>query len=512
MRRLTALVCSVVLLVACSGDDDDSAEPDAVTTTTTEPEAEAEPAIEVTAGTLSDRECDYEPAIEIEHDCQFLEVPENWTAPDGPTVRLAVTVLHSPSADPLSDPVIYLHGGPGGDTVQRARHWLDDPFLEQRDVVLYDQRGSGLSEPSLDCPEVNEAIIDTFRSIEPFEDTLEKRRTAITECRDRLVDDGLDLNAYDSEASAADLESLRLALDVEQWNLLGVSYGTRLALTYMRSFPDAIRSALLDSVYPTDVGKAQGIIDSADRALTQLVDGCGADPACAARFPDFATALDRAFAQLNAEPFAGDVDLGEENGGVIALEIDGYDALAGLFTALYDEALIPLLPDIVEDVAAGDYAIIPAIAQQGIPFATQFADGAALSIDCADNAGVESAIEPLLENPGRYQTLIVESGNTYCDLWDVEPTSPTYNEPVTVDLPALVFAGRYDPVTPPADSRSAADAIPNATFVEVDGIGHGVLYADPCGMEMYLAFLAEPTAPVDTACGEEHPGPVFVTT
>ena len=171
--------------------------------------------------------------------------------------------------------------------------------------------------------------------------------------------------------------------------------------------------------------------------------------------------------------------------------------------------MIPLLPDIIEDVAAGDYSIIPAIAQQGIPFATQFAEGAAVSIECADNAGAETDdLEAALADPGRYEVLLAEGSNTYCDLWDVEPTSATFNESVSSDIPTLVFAGTYDPVTPPGDSKSAADSLP-APYVEIDGVGHGVRSANACAQEIYYAFLAQPDTPPDTACAAEQPGPAW---
>ena len=504
--RVAAALVAVVLLSACAGDDDDNGETaatEAPSTTTTLPAP-----IVVEAGTLTERDCGVAPELAGAVTCSYLEVPENWSEPDGPTIKLAVARVHSTSPTPVADPIVNLHGGPGGDSVGGIQGWLNDPLLANREIVLYDQRGSGQSEPNLDCPEVNDNIIANFQSIESYEAALDARRAVVAECRDRLVEMGVDLNAYDSEASAADLESLRLALAAEQWNLLGVSYGTRLALTYMRSFPGHTRSVLLDSVYPTDVGGPQKLVDGVDRALQQLADGCLADPACAAAYPDFATGVDRAYEKLNGEPFTGEADLGEDNGGVVPLAVDGYDAIAGLFTAMYDDELIVVLPSVIEAVAAGDYSIIPVIAQQGIPFATQFADGASYSIDCADNAGIADTID---DDPGRYATLLVENYNTYCDVWDVEPTSPTYNEPVVVDVPALVLAGTYDPVTPPGDSEATAARLPNATFAQVDGIGHGVLFSDPCGLTMYQAFLADPAAPVDTTCAVQHPGPAFST-
>ena len=115
-------------------------------------------------------------------------------------------------------------------------------------------RGSGLSEPSLNCPEVDKAILARFTKLGSYEEEAAERRAAVKTCRDRLVAEGIDLNQYDSEASATDLDDLRKAMNVDTWNLLGVSYGTRLALATMRSHPQGIRSVLLDSVYPTTVG------------------------------------------------------------------------------------------------------------------------------------------------------------------------------------------------------------------------------------------------------------------
>jgi pimeloyl-ACP methyl ester carboxylesterase len=499
LRRLILLLVVACAFAACSSDADDSADaPPATTTTTVVP---YEPK-------LVDRDCE-KPDTDFEIECFYLEVPENRALADERTVKLAGVRIHTKSATPAPDPVVYLHGGPGGDAASSIENWLNDPFLDSRDVVLYDQRGAGLSEPSLNCPEVDDAIVDRFTTLASFQDEYENRRTAVETCRARLIGEGIDLNQYDSEVSATDLDDLRKALQVDQWNLLGISYGTRLALTAMRSHPDGIRTVLLDSVYPTPVGGSQHAAQSAQRALDQLATGCSEEPTCAQKYGDVSALLDNVYAQLNDEPFEGEVDLGEENGGEIPLKINGDDALAGLFTAMYDAALIPQLPGIVKAVGDGNYAIIPAIAQQGIPFATQFSDGAALSTDCADSQTLDQAgSDALLADPGRWSVLVTEQSASYCKLWNVEQTSPTYNEPVVSDIPTLVFASKYDPVTPPADSKAAFDALTNATFAEVDGVGHGVVFSNDCALGLYLTLL-DTGQPPDTACAGDQPPPKF---
>ena len=84
-------------------------------------------------------------------DCGYLIVPEDRSDPGGQTIALAVAILHSPDA--LPDPLIYLAGGPGGSALTEADAWTNSPFRAERDIILIDQRGTGYSEPTLDCDE-----------------------------------------------------------------------------------------------------------------------------------------------------------------------------------------------------------------------------------------------------------------------------------------------------------------------------------------------------------------------
>ncbi len=455
------------------------------------------------------RPCAYRPALRTRVDCYWLVVPEDRARPAARTVRLAVAVLHSHAAHPRPDPVVYLHGGPGGDAVAGARNgWDTDSRLRERDVILFDQRGSGLSQPSLNCPEIEAAIRARFETAAPFAVEFAARRRAVQRCRDRLLRNSIDLSAYDTDASAADLNDLRVALGIRTWNLLGVSYGTRLALDEMRRYPSGIRSVLLDSVYPPDVGGLAHVVAGGERAVRQLVDGCASEPVCATAYPHLAQLIDRAYSSLTAHPYRGTVNLGAGKGGKIPLAIEGADLIGGVYSALYDERLIPILPSAIAALAHGNDAIIPPLAQQAIPFATSQSEGAYLSVDCADSQHTDSADnQRVLADPGRWSVVLTESSAPYCGLWHV-PSERDFATPVHSDIPTLVLAGRYDPVTPPADSQATARALTHATFVEIDGIGHGVIFSNPCGSAIYRSFLDNPAKP-DTTCATHQPPPAF---
>jgi len=176
-------------------------------------------------------------------ECGFLIVPENRDEPGKRTLRLAVAILKSRSANPQPDPVIYLHGGPGGSAISGASRWLDHPLREDRDFILLDQRVTGYSEPAL-CPQLSrDDMVVAARDLSPDQATAARLALSLA-CRDALLERGVDLGSYNSDGSAADLVDLRRVLGYDSWNLYGISYGTKLALTTLRNSPEGIRSVV----------------------------------------------------------------------------------------------------------------------------------------------------------------------------------------------------------------------------------------------------------------------------
>jgi pimeloyl-ACP methyl ester carboxylesterase len=179
--------------------------------------------------------------------------------------------------------------------------------------------------------------------------------------------------------------------------------------------------------------------------------------------------------------------------------ITGKDIVAGLFQALYDDELIPVVPSLVAALRQGDAAIIDLFAGTGIPLALAAAEGMTASVECSDRAAFpEDLVATVVARP-EYGTLLA-GGEPDCARWGVAPAPAGFNEPVTTDLPTLVLADEYDPITPPADSRSAADALPDATLVELPALGHGAVFSHPCPQQVYADFLTDPAAPPDTGC------------
>lgn len=433
--------------------------------------------------------------------CGSLSVPEDRSIADGDMVVLPVVRIHSTSKSPKPDPVVYLHGGPGSGTLQRGlTNRVKNPVLAERDLIVFDQRGAGESTPSLECPEREKAFIDALASTGSFDDEQRAVGASLRTCHDRLIDEGRDLDQYNSLTNAADLADLRVALGIDEWNLWGVSYGTRLALTEMRSYPEGVRSVVIDSVYPPSSASVTEAVDGGIRAFEALANGCATDPVCHQKYPDVTADLETAAVALDAAPYSFSYT-DPVTKKVTTLNLTGDDAAGGFFNALYDTDLIPQLPNWIHDLAAGGRSLIPLIAQDGIPFVNDITEGAYMSYECADNGArlSDDEVEKLRADPGRAGLLLLAGFNIFCDTWPVEHLPAEYGDVVESDIPTLVVAGEYDPITPPAGSRAVAEALADSVFIQVPRGGHGPALTNGCTSEIYTEFFSVGTA-VDTSC------------
>ena len=290
-------------------------------------------------------------------ECGYLIVPEDRGQSGGPTIRLHVGVFRSQSGDEAPDPIVYLAGGPGENALELVPLTFNQrfaPFLADRDFIMFDQRGTGLSQPALDCPEHVETALDTLDQDLSVEEQLTLETEAILACRDRLVSEGVNLAAYNSAENAADLSDLRQALGYDEWNLYGISYGTRLALTTMRDFPEGIRSVILDSSYPLQVNLYTALTANARRAFNVLFDGCAAEPTCNAAYPELEATFFELVEQLSDTPVTRSIT-NPRTGESFDKLISGTRLIGFLFQSLYPTQIIPVLPKIIFDARNGDF-------------------------------------------------------------------------------------------------------------------------------------------------------------
>ena len=238
---------------------------------------------------------------ELRVDCGTLVVPESRAQPGGREVRLAVAIMRSRAAKPAPDPILFIQGGPAAGAIVpelvTPYFW---PFLASRDVILLDQRGTGYSEPSLACPELDRVAAHAYPNLPARPEYL----AGVRACKERLTGEGIDLAAYTDADSAADIRDLRAALSVEEWNLLALSAGGGLALTTMRLYPEGIRSVVFDSAWSNRTIWGPNFWLNADRYLSLLFKQCADQPDCAAAYPTLPQDFDELTRRLDANPLS----------------------------------------------------------------------------------------------------------------------------------------------------------------------------------------------------------------
>ena len=115
--------------------------------------------------------------------CGTIDVPADHDDPDSETISLAVARIHREGAPADAPPLLYLHGGPGGDVLGTAPEGLlANDALDDRDLITFDQRGSSRSTPSLNCPEKEVAVLDALGAAKPWAEELTANQAAVTAC------------------------------------------------------------------------------------------------------------------------------------------------------------------------------------------------------------------------------------------------------------------------------------------------------------------------------------------
>ena len=490
LRRFVLFLLSASLVVAACTTPQPTATPEATTSPTDVPRFET-------------ADCWFDEPSGQTVECGYLIVPEDRSRPAGKTIRLAVARFKSDASAPEPDPIVYLEGGPGGSPLRglvRQFNVLFGPLLEKRDLILFDQRGTGYSEPALDCPEYKEFTLDVLDDDLTIEQAEKLSDQALLKCRDRLAGDGVNLAAYTSAESAADLADLRKALEIEQWNLYGISYGTRLALTAMRDFPQGIRSVVIDSVYPPQVDLFASIPANAERAFDVLFAACAADSKCDADYPELRDTFFDLVRQINDKPITFPVKL--NSGESYPALTDGDGMMGMLFQSLYATSLIPFLPRLIYEVRDGNTALLAALEGEFLSQLDDISSGMQYSVQCGEEAPFTTlqALRQFTDADPRYRAFASPGVYALCQKWGAARPQPVENEPVTSDIPTLVLGGEFDPITPPDWARMTADTLSNSFIFELPGAGHGASLTVECPREMLLAFLDAPTTAPDSSC------------
>ena len=417
--------------------------------------------------------------------CGTVRVP---AASDGKagSIDLGVVVLKATSATPRPDPLVFVAGGPGSTAIRRPTRWISHPARANRDIVLFDARGSWGSGPF--CDSLAEDIAKVYADDLTLAAQNAKVRDLAVTCRSQATSLGIRLSDYKTSDLADDLDAVRRALAYPTWNLLAVSYGNAVAIAELRNHPRGIRSVVLDSVSPNEADWRQQAGANYDFALRRVFDACAADVGCRDRYGDLAKEYSDVLSMLATRPLTVASPRGN-------FTLNPQDFILAVHRMLYSPKTIALVPLAINRIGQRDTGLITTISETLREAVTSHAYGAHFAIDC-QGRGV-SALPPRGE-----EFPITAEYRVVCPALSLANRDARSSGVRRSPVPALVLIGEFDPITPASVSRRVAASL-HANVIEFRGQGHGVTGSSDCAVSTMIAFLDNPSAKPIAACADK---------
>jgi pimeloyl-ACP methyl ester carboxylesterase len=429
--------------------------------------------------------------------CGALEVYEDRAAKTGRKINLNIVVLPATGEKREPDPLFYFAGGPGSAATEDAAG-IADAFAkirEHRDLVFVDQRGTGGSNP-LNCELFNAGDVQSYLGyFFPLE--------AVRQCRAQL-EPRADLKLYTTTIAMDDIDDARAALGYDRINLFGGSYGTRAALTYLKRFPQHVRTATLQGVSPTNHYMPGDFPQQTERALQGVLAECVADEACNQAFPNLRDETKSVLAQLIKGPV--EVEVQKPNSAErVKVKLSRDLAAEAIRYMLYNPMTAGRVPLVLHRAAEGNYAsLAQAALRYRIDLVATGSNGMYLSVTCAEDLpwikpgeGERLAVNTFL---GDYR---LRQQREACALWPRADIESDYGSPVRSDVPVLMLTGEWDPVTPPANAAAVAKTLSNSLSIVVPHGAHGLggLEGLECILRITTEFIERGASKgIDTAC------------
>jgi pimeloyl-ACP methyl ester carboxylesterase len=429
--------------------------------------------------------CIYQPEGSHKTRCGYLIVPENRSRPQGPTLKLPFIYVESNNPTRHPDPVLFTGGGPGLSSLHPVTSIDRRALLRDRDYIAFEQRGTHFAQPNLECAGLGKAIQNATLEHASVD---EAGLAAIRQCRAMLTRQGIDLSAYNTDESAADIEDLRRQFHIDSLNLLGISYSGGLMMAVLQKYPDHIRSLILDSPLPEFVPIDEQELANFNEVLTSVLNA--ADPALTASFRTY-------FSTLDGKVFTLPYTL--TDGRTVTLNYGRNEMLAILKGKLEDYDGIRELPGIVTDMIRGHQEPYLKTYFDGVFSTNGAVSGMRLSVYCSDKIAYadpaiirqQEAIFPWLA--GFHVNDVYPAS---CTVWQVKPISATTKKPFYSNVPVLLGAGQLDDACRPLYNDLIHQYFPNSRRLLFTQRQHGPLLNSMEGDLYIAAFLNDPLAPL----------------
>ncbi len=386
-------------------------------------------------------------------------------------IQLAFVRLRSTAGKPAA-PIVFLAGGPGVPGIVMARvpvyFPLFDRLREVADVILLDQRGTGMSVPNLECSLDTPLPADVFAS---YDKGVEGMMSSVRTCADHWRAQGIELSAYNTNAGADDLDDLRKALGAERLSLLGFSYGGQLALAAVRRHGDRLERVVFASTSgPDQTMKLPSTYDFHIKRLSRLI---AADPTMGSLVPDFAALLRQVLEKMNRQPLSITVN-DRRAGQSVSLSVGPLGLQAVLQGAASDGRALPALPALIYTLNQGDPSLLTPHVERLYNSFRAGTSSMSVAMDCSSGWSAERESRVRREAP---QALLGDVMDfrlraDICQVVGDPDLGAEFRSPVWSTVPALFLSGTLDAGAPPFQAEEIRWGFPNSVHIIIENGGH----------------------------------------
>jgi pimeloyl-ACP methyl ester carboxylesterase len=409
--------------------------------------------------------------------CATVSVPDDHSQPNGKRIEIFLAVLPSLARRPEADPLFLFAGGPGQAASDQGRVAMAlNDIRKTRQIVLVDQRGTGKSK-TLTC-DTTEDTKNKDALVEALNADIASVEKEWTKCLATMKGNPA---THRTDDYINDLELVRKGLGYEKINVWGGSYGSRVALRYVKRFPASIRTAMLDGVAPTSLHLPDDAMATSEMQLKAALGACAESKACAKAYPNLSATLDTLIEKLRSAPQA--INLTHPvTGKPISGTVTDRAVISFLWPLLYQPEGARLIPELINAAAAGNFAPMAATSTANSIAETDLAIVQRFAVMCAEDMLGRTA--PAMD---RFKSLS-DVFYGFCKNLPHGKVEPEFFEPTTSDIPTLLFSGTLDPVTPLSQGTLAAKTLSQSKHVIASGAGHIVLQQS-CARRLMSKFV-----------------------
>lgn len=411
--------------------------------------------------------------VQLPAQCATLAVPLNPEDPEQGLLNLSVARIESRQRSGNTDAFTLIAGGPGQSAIDSypAISFAFRHILRTRDIILVDQRGTGKSVP-LDCPQHNEsAALDSGLDLKSDPEEIALQASLCLKSLD------VDPRLFTTSVAVKDLDNVRKQLGISQWNLYGISYGTRVATHYLRRYPEAVRTVILDAVVPPEISLGPDIAMLAQDALEHIFARCENDPGCNEAFGNLTQSTLALLDDLEADPRS--ITYEDVATGQLSTRTFTAEHLAATLRLLsYSSQTAAILPSMLYEAITNDN-LAPLARQADMQSSTlgnSLSTGMHHAVICTEDVpffnteSITASREPLRRS--YLGSEVISAIEATCRSWPSGLIDEDFKQALVSDKPTLILSGGADPITPPAYGEQLVSNLNRAKHIVNEAQGH----------------------------------------